>query len=636
MHVITAQSEIALVSPLISAIVVGFLGRYFGRILSYCIAISFAALSLWMTSLIYLRIFPNHIFNEYIYTWANSGNISFKFGIMLDRLSISMMLVVIFISLLVHFYSIGYMKKDPDNQRFVSYISLFTFFMLLLVSSNNLFQLFFGWEGVSLVSYLLIGFWFKKESAIFGSFKSFIVNRVGDFCLILGLAALLESFKTLDYISIFSNLDKISSTSIRYQGISISLPTVICILIFIGTIGKSAQIPLHIWLPESMEGPTPISALIHAATMVTAGVFLVARMSPLFGLCTTVLSIILLIGSSSGLFLGLLAVFEYDLKRILAYSTMSQLGYMMAANGVSDFNAGVLHLLTHAFFKALLFLSAGAIITAMDHEQDIRYMGNLKKRMPFTYMCFASGALALCAIPPLSGYYSKDSIIESVRISSIPGSHYAYLCLLIGSFVTGFYIFRALFAVFHKNSYNKQQIPVQLKKIDWTMLLPMGILLLPTHLCGSPLADVIFFRKGHQASDISELFKYRIDLMSITALPVLMALLGIACAYILVVINPTITQSSSKSRILAFFRKMIINQYWMESVNNLLFVSGTQKVSKVLSEVEEKIVDRFFIVSFGSSIMFLSRFYRRIQNGYIRNYIFCTIFSLTALLMLSY
>src|SRR3990167_85712 len=410
-------SLLSTLSPLLGCLIAGILGRKIGERLTHIITIFLMIVS-FLTALCLFNLveFHDQSFDGPIYTWVASGKLHFDIGFMIDRLTVVMMLVVTFVSTIVHIYSIGYMRGDSGNQRFFAYMSGFTFAMLMLVTANNFLQLFFGWEGVGLVSYLLIGFWYEKESAAVGSLKAFLVNRVGDFGFLLGIAAILDYCGSLSYSTVFAKMGTLAQTTITiFPHHPWSIITVICILLFIGAMGKSAQMPLHVWLPESMEGPTPISALIHAATMVTAGVFMVARMSPIFELSSTALSVVMIVGATGALFLGLLAFVEFDIKRVIAYSTMSQLGYMMAANGASAFNVGIFHLLTHACFKALLFLSAGSVIIAMHHEQDLRKMGNLKKYLPITYMTFLIGALALCAIPPFSGFYSKDAIIEAVH-----------------------------------------------------------------------------------------------------------------------------------------------------------------------------------------------------------------------------
>ncbi len=403
-----------------------------------------ASLAVWRD------VLAGNTFNGDVYTWLASGPLEFSIGFLIDPLTATMMLVVTFVSLMVHVYTIGYMADDPGYTRFFSYISLFTFSMLMLVMSNNFVQLFFGWEAVGLVSYLLIGFWYTRPTAIYANLKAFLANRVGDFGFVLGIGLILAHFGTLDYAPVFAKAATLTGTTLNLWGSAQwSLLTVICICLFIGAMGKSAQVPLHVWLPDSMEGPTPISALIHAATMVTAGIFMVARMSPLFELSDTALSFVTIVGATTALFMAFLGIVQNDIKRVVAYSTLSQLGYMTVALGVSAYSAAIFHLMTHAFFKALLFLGAGSVIIALHHEQDLRRMGGLRKYMPVTYWTAVVGSLALAGIPPFAGFFSKDAIIEAVHFSTIPGHGYAYFAVMAGVFVTAFYSFRMLFLAFH-------------------------------------------------------------------------------------------------------------------------------------------------------------------------------------------
>jgi NADH-quinone oxidoreductase subunit L len=432
-------------SCLVGSIIAGIFGWKIGRRGAHTAAILGVAVSFLLSLIVFNDvIFNGHEFNGPLYTWAVSGGVPLEFGFLIDPLAAVMMVVVTFVSLMVHIYTIGYMHDDPGYQRFFSYTALFTFFMLMLVMSNNFLQLFFGWEGVGLVSYLLIGFWFDRESAIYANLKAFLVNRAGDFGFLLGIAVIYTYFGSLDYAAVFAIAPQVAADSVQWiPGVDWNIITLICILLFIGAMGKSAQVPLHVWLPDSMEGPTPISALIHAATMVTAGVFMVARMSPLFELSETALSVVLVIGAITALFLGLVAVVQNDIKRVIAYSTISQLGYMMVANGASAYAAGIFHLTTHAFFKALLFLAAGSVIIALHHEQDMRKMGGLRKYMPWTYWTMVIGALALIGFPGMAGFFSKDSIIEAVHHSELPGSTFAYIAVMSGVFVTAFYTWQA-------------------------------------------------------------------------------------------------------------------------------------------------------------------------------------------------
>ncbi len=434
-------------APLVGAILAGLFGKTIGRTGSHIVTILGVAVALLASVVIYQDVQAGNTFDGTVYTWLVAGGITFEVGFLIDSLTVTMMLVVTFVSLMVHIYTVGYMSEDPGYQRFFSYISLFTFSMLMLVMANNFMQLFFGWEAVGLVSYLLIGFWYDRPTAIYANLKAFLVNRVGDFGFLLGIGLIAAYAGSVNYAEVFAKAGELATQEMAVTGWS--LITAICICLFVGAMGKSAQIPLHVWLPDSMEGPTPISALIHAATMVTAGIFMVARMSPLFELSDTALSFVLVIGATTALFMGFLGIVQDDIKRVVAYSTLSQLGYMTVALGVSAYSAAVFHLMTHAFFKALLFLAAGSVIIGMHHEQNIRKMGGLWKHMPITWITSLLGSLALIGFPFFSGFYSKDSIIEAVHASTIPGAGYALVCVLLGVFVTAFYSFRMYFLVFH-------------------------------------------------------------------------------------------------------------------------------------------------------------------------------------------
>src|SRR3569623_1143693 len=439
-------------APLIGAIVAGLFGRQIGRAGAHWVTIIGVAISFALSLLVFkdLVIDGNPAYNGAVYTWMVSDGVRFEIGFLMDRLTALMILVVTIVSLMVHIYTIGYMRDDPGYQRFFSYISLFTFSMLMLVMANNFMQLCFGWEAGGLVSYLLIGFWYKRESAIYANLKAFLGTRGGDFGFLLGIAAILSYFNSLDYADVFAAAPQMADVTIRiFAADEWNLMTVICILLFIGAMGKSAQVPLHVWLPDSMEGPTPISALIHAATMVTAGIFMVARMSPLYELSETALSFVMIIGAITALFMGFLGIIQNDIKRVVAYSTLSQLGYMTVALGASAYSVAVFHLMTHAFFKALLFLAAGSVIIGMHHNQDIRWMGGVRKYMPITWITSLLGSLALIGTPLFAGFYSKDSIIEAVHFSKLPGHSFAYFAVIAGVFVTAFYSFRMYFLVFH-------------------------------------------------------------------------------------------------------------------------------------------------------------------------------------------
>src|SRR6202171_2773294 len=474
-------------APLASAVIAGLFGRSIGKAGAHGISILGVGISCVLSFYVLYQILINGQapFNGPVYTWLVSDGVTMDVGFLIDRLSAMMMAVVTFVSLMVHVYTIGYMDDDPGYQRFFSYISLFTFAMLMLVMSNNFLQLFFGWEAVGVVSYLLIGFWYKRPTAIFASLKAFLVNRVGDFGFVLGIAAVLRYTGSLDYATVFSHAGQIAAAQVHITGtIAWSAITFTCICLFIGAMGKSAQVPLHIWLPDSMEGPTPISALIHAATMVTAGIFMVARMSPLFELSETALSVVLIIGATTAFFMGLLGIVNNDIKRVIAYSTLSQLGYMTVALGVSAYSAGIFHLMTHAFFKALLFLAAGSVIMAMHHEQDMRKMGGLRKYLPITFWTCLVGSLALIGCPGTSGFFSKDSLIDAVAASHRYGSGYAYFCVLAGVFITGLYTFRMFIMTFHGEPRMDRHTQEHLHESPWVVTVPLILLAIPSALIG--------------------------------------------------------------------------------------------------------------------------------------------------------
>src|ERR1700692_3573637 len=474
-------------APLVAAVIAGLFGKSIGKAGAHGITILGVGISCLLSFYVLYQILFNAQapYNGTVYTWLVSDGVHMDVGFLIGRLSAMMMVVVTFVSLMVHIYTVGYMDEDPGYQRFFSYISLFTFSMLMLVMSSNFVQLFFGWEAVGVVSYLLIGFWYTRPTAIFANLKAFLVNRVGDFGFVLGIAAVLRYTGSLDYATVFAHADQIAAAQIHITG-TVVWPaiTFTCICLFIGAMGKSAQVPLHIWLPDSMEGPTPISALIHAATMVTAGIFMVARMSPLFELSETALSTVLIIGATTAFFMGLLGIVANDIKRVVAYSTLSQLGYMTVALGASAYSAGIFHLMTHAFFKALLFLAAGSVIMAMHHEQDMRKMGGLKKYMPITYWTCLVGALALIGFPGASGFFSKDALIDAVHLSSRPGHSYAYFCVLTGVFVTALYTFRMFFMTFHGEPRMDHHTQEHLHESPWVVTVPLILLAIPSAVIG--------------------------------------------------------------------------------------------------------------------------------------------------------
>ena len=638
---------LAVFSPLLGALLAGIGGKRLGRVRAHFVTITLMGVSFFAALCVAVPVLQQGLsFDETLYTWALSGHFEFDVGFFVDPLVAVMLLVVTGVSWLVHIYSVGYMADDPSHERFFCYMSAFTFAMLMLVTADNFFQLFFGWEGVGLVSYLLIGFWFQKASAASGSLKAFIVNRVGDAGFILGIAALLDATGSLDYQTVFAHATQLAQTTISiWPGSSCSELTFACILLFIGAMGKSAQIPLHVWLPESMEGPTPISALIHAATMVTAGVFMVARLSPLFSLSPVALSVVLVVGSTGALFLGLLAFVENDIKRVIAYSTMSQLGYMMAADGAGAYAAGIFHLMTHAGFKALLFLSAGSVIVALHHEQDLRRMGNLKKYLPVTCVCFLVGALALSAIPPFAGFYSKDLIIDAVAESPLPGASYAYLCLLLGAFVTAYYIFRAYFMAFHTKERFGEETKAHLHETAWSMRLPLVVLSIVSMGAGmwamGPLVmnpqTVWSFSQSAWADPIAVMRTTYAGVWvwtrdSMHHLPCLLSVLGIVCAWLSVCVIPRVRDYFVHG--LPWMHRALQKQYGFEVLNQVVFVRGVQKASDFFYHVTDlKWIDHTVVNGIGRGFVRLSGWVRRWQTGYLYHYALVMIVGLLVLLV---
>lgn len=628
---IRSVSLLAVLAPLCGALLAGLGGRYIGKTGAHFVTIIGITLSFIASVLLCKWIIIDDLAATQVavYTWINSGDFVFNIGFLIDRMTVIMMAVVTFISLLVHIYSVGYMADDPGYQRFFCYMSLFTFSMLMLVSANNFLQLFFGWEGVGVVSYLLIGFWFNKESAAAGSLKAFLVNRVGDFGFLLGMALIFGYVGSLNYATVFASA-------------SVLPVTPICLLLFVGAMGKSAQMPLHVWLPESMEGPTPISALIHAATMVTAGIYMIARMSPLFELSDFALSTVMVVGATGALLLGLVGVVQFDIKRIIAYSTMSQLGYMVAATGSSAFAAGMFHLLTHAFFKALLFLGAGSVIVALHHEQDIRKMGNLKKYMPLTYITFLIGSLSLSAVPPFSGFYSKDAVIEAVKMSSLPGSSYAYVCLVLGAFVTALYSFRALFIAFHGEEHLEH--PEHVHEPRWQVTLPLVVLAVPSAIIGAMmvnailhkvpglLGDSVYVATQHHALETGE-FKSWFSAMyeSVMGLPFWFAILGIFTAWLCYIRYPQLPKRLSQK--FSFLYNMLVRKYGFDEFYDCLFVRGGRALSGVLYQFADmKLIDTLLVNGSARSIAFFAKCLRCVQSGYLYHYAFAMIIGLVSLL----
>lgn len=585
-----------------------------------------------------------------LYTWASGGTVfpySFHIGFLIDQLTVVMMVIVTFVSLLVHIYSIGYMVDDDGYQRFFSYISLFTFMMLMLVTANNFLQLFFGWEGVGLVSYLLIGFWYQKESALQGSLKAFLVNRVGDFGFVLGIGFVLAYAGSLDYATVFQTTNNFTSATIElFSGHSWSVITVTCILLFIGAMGKSAQVPLHVWLPESMEGPTPISALIHAATMVTAGVFMIARISPLIEFSTTALSVVLIIGATGALFTGILAIVMNDIKRVVAYSTLSQLGYMMVGMGASAYDAGMFHLLTHACFKALLFLAAGSVIIGMHHEQDMRHMGGLWRKMPITYVTFLIGSLALCAVPPFAGFFSKDTIIEAAQLTNIPGGAYAYFCVTIGAFVTALYTFRAFFMTFHGKPRMDEHTWGHVHESPWVVWLPLVLLAIPSIIIGyilympmlfndpTLLGNSIFVLPEHNVlKELGEEVTSPLNSIShsLGSIVLWISLGGILLAWVAYIAVPTIPAILAHR--LSIIYRILRDKFGFDAFYDHVFVNGSKGLGRFFYTVgDQKLIDGLMVNGSAHTVRWFAQKGRSIQSGYLYHYITVMIFGLVAFL----
>jgi NADH-quinone oxidoreductase subunit L len=648
------------VAPLVGAIAAGLFGKCLGRAWSHRITIALVAVSFFASLAIFNDVLAGHVFNGPVYTWLTSGDTSFHVGFLIDRLTATMMLVVTFVSLMVHIYTIGYMEDDDGYQRFFSYISLFTFSMLMLVMANNFMQLFFGWEAVGLVSYLLIGFWYKKETAIYANLKAFLVNRVGDFGFLLGIGLVLMVFGTLDYAAVFANAASHARDIAPIPGVSWNMMTAICILLFIGAMGKSAQFPLHVWLPDSMEGPTPISALIHAATMVTAGIFMVARMSPLYELSETALSFVMVIGAITALFMGFLGIIQNDIKRVVAYSTLSQLGYMTVALGASAYSVAIFHLMTHAFFKALLFLAAGSVIIAMHHDQDIRNMGGLKKYMPITWITSLIGSLALIGTPFFSGFYSKDSIIEAVALSQLPGSGFAYFAVVAGVFVTAFYSFRMYFLVFHGKERFHHPKPTHdheggkeddahahhgnPHETPWVVWLPLVLLAIPSVLIGyiaiEPMlyggyfGDSIFIAGHHHAlHEMHQEFHgaFAMALHSLTTLPLWLAIAGVGCAAFFYLKRPDIPAMIHKR--FQFVYTLLDNKYYFDRFNDWFFAGGARGASGLLWKFGDvKLIDGLMVNGSAKLVGMFSGVVRRLQSGYIYHYAFSMIIGVFVLL----
>jgi NADH-quinone oxidoreductase subunit L len=640
-------------APLAGALIAGLFGWYIGRVWTHRIAILGVAISCLASWLIFRDVQAGHTFNGTVYTWLASGGVSFEIGFLIDKLSAMMMLVVTFVSLMVHIYTIGYMSDDPGYQRFFAYISLFTFSMLMLVMANNFLQLFFGWEAVGLVSYLLIGFWYTRPSAIYANLKAFLVNRVGDFGFLLGIALVLVHAGSLDYATVFGQAETLGLRTIELiPGHAWSLVTVICILLFIGAMGKSAQFPLHVWLPDSMEGPTPISALIHAATMVTAGIFMVARMSPLFELSDTALSVVLVIGAITAFFMGLLGIVQNDIKRVVAYSTLSQLGYMTVALGASSYSIAIFHLMTHAFFKALLFLAAGSVIIGMHHDQDMRHMGGLRRYMPVTWLTALIGALALIGTPFFSGFYSKDSIIEAVRAANVPGAGFAYSAVLAGVFVTAFYTFRMYFLVFHGPERFRGHLghgehgggETAPHESPWVVWVPLVVLAIPSVLIGhftvgavidgTAFGEAIRVLPQHPApAELAAHFHgaTAMALHAFTSPPFWLAVAGVASAWYLYVLRPELPERLVGLFPLAY--RILEEKYGFDRFNDWFFAGGARRLGTWLWRVMDATVIDGWLVNGTARLMGrLAAGVRQFQSGYIYHYAFAMLIGVFVLI----
>ena len=649
-------------APLAGAIAAGLFGKQIGRSGAHWITCIGVAISLAISIQTLFAVLDGARFNATIYEWMQVGGLKMEVGFLVDGLTAMMMCVVSFVSLMVHIFTIGYMKDDPGYQRFFSYIALFTFSMLMLVMSNNFLQLFFGWEAVGLVSYLLIGFWFTKPTAIFANMKAFLVNRVGDFGFILGIGLIVAYGNTLNYGEAFAKAPELAKLMFPLPlfGGEWMLITVTCICLFIGAMGKSAQFPLHVWLPDSMEGPTPISALIHAATMVTAGIFMVARMSPLFELSDTALSFVMIIGAITALFMGFLGIIQNDIKRVVAYSTLSQLGYMTVALGASAYSVAVFHLMTHAFFKALLFLAAGSVIIGMHHQQDIRHMGGLRRYMPITWITALLGSLALIGTPLFAGFYSKDSIIEAVHASHLWGSGFAYFAVIVGVFVTAFYSFRMYFLVFHgQERFHHKPFPGEDDHHDdhgtaaphaphespWVVTVPLVLLAIPSVVIGfmtiAPMLYGDFFKDSiivnlerHPAME--ELAKEfhgtaAMALHGLTQLPFWLALSGVLLAYVFYLVKPEIPQAI-KARF-SFVNRVLENKYYFDWFNENVLAAGARMIGIGLWKGGDVgLIDGAVINGSARLVGSVSSVVRRVQTGYLYWYALVMILGVMGLM----
>ena len=649
-------------APLVGAMVAGFAGRAIGKKVTHRVAILGVLVSLLASLWVMHDVSQGNTFNGALYSWAVIGKLKMEVGFLIDQLTAMMMVVVTFVSLMVHVYTIGYMEEDDGYQRFFAYISLFTFSMLMLVMSNNLLQLFFGWEAVGLVSYLLIGFWYTKPSAIYANLKAFMVNRVGDFGFVLGIGLLVAWTGSLDYAEIFAAAPNLEKVTIQLIGDTPwSLITVTCICLFVGAMGKSAQFPLHVWLPDSMEGPTPISALIHAATMVTAGIFMVSRMSPLYEMSEVALSFVMIIGAITAFFMGLMGIIQNDIKRVVAYSTLSQLGYMTVALGASAYSVAVFHLMTHAFFKALLFLGAGSVIIGMHHDQDIRHMGGLRKYMPITWITSLIGSLALVGTPFFSGFYSKESIIEAVHHANVPGSGIAYWALLSGVFVTAFYSFRMYFLVFHGkprfetahghdahghdahgHDGHGAHVP---HESPWVVTVPLVLLAIPSIIIGAIAADsmitgeylkgviTVFADKHPAMAALAEHWHgwVAMALHGFTSLPFWLMVAGIATAWYFYLVNPAIPARLQQT--FKGIHTVLENKYYLDRFNEWFFAGGARRLGSGLwKRGDQGLIDGLVVNGSARLVGWFSRVLRQGQTGFLNHYAIAMIIGLAFLL----
>jgi len=616
-------------APLAASIAAGLFGRAIGRKGAHRVTILAVLASFVASCAIFVDVLHGNAFNGSVYTWLTSGATRLEIGFQIDRLSALMMVVVSFVSLMVHVYTIGYMADDPGYQRFFSYISLFTFSMLMLVMSNNFLQLFFGWEAVGLVSYLLIGFWYTRPSAIYANLKAFIVNRVGDFGFLLGIALVLANFGTLDYGAVFTQAPALAARTIEVlPGHDWQLMSVVCICLFVGAMGKSAQFPLHVWLPDSMEGPTPISALIHAATMVTAGIFMVARMSPLYELSQTALSVVIVIGAVTALFMAMVAVTQYDIKRVVAYSTLSQLGYMTVALGASAYSAGIFHLVTHAFFKAVLFLGAGSVIIAMHHEQDMRRMGGLRRYMPVTYFTVLIGALANAGLPPFAGFFSKDAILEAVRGSSTPGAGFAYWALLLGVFFGGLYTFRLVFYAFHGQPRMDEHTRKHLHESPPVVTVPLVLLAIPSVAAGWWAGTFAF--GDYFGSSIVQRFHeeyhgaWSYMLHGLAGAPFWFGLAGAALAGYLYLVRTDLPKRIAVA--LGPLYAIVERKYGFDELYSWLFAGGARLIGAGLWKGgDQGVIDGLLVNGSARAVGWIASVVRLFQSGLIYQYAFAML-----------